>query len=815
MDIESVIMKRIFFNLALASAVLIGATFRSEAVPAKTGIVTITQADGSTLNVRLVGDENFHQYYTEDGFLLVNDNGNFCYAKISDNGIPVSSNIRAKDIAERGNDARIMLRSIDKEAQQRAVKALHAEYLKLDSSVILNRKSQLKTLKNVIDSPSIARPAIPGLFTGTHFPSLGSPKTIVILAAFNDVSFSIDQPYDYFNRMLNERDFNLFNGTGSALDFFIDNSDGQFTPIFDVFGPVILPSSQKYYGGNDFLGNDMNPEQMVIDACTAADPYIDFSQYDNDGDGIVDNVFVFYAGRGEADGGGANTVWPHSYNLKYSNNCPRLDGVLIDRYACTNEWDGSRPDGIGTFVHEFSHVLGLPDLYTTSYTGAFTPGRWSTMDQGSYNNNKRTPPYFSVFERAALGWLYPKAIETVTNVTLPPISSNFGAIINTSDKNEFFLFENRQQTGWDKYIPGHGMLVWHIDYDRQRWDNNSVNNISAHQYVDIEEADGVRSEMTRSGDAFPGTANRTSFTDTTSPSMRTWDRKHLNLPITEIAEDNDGIISFHVAGGYDVMPLVEVCDAVDTGDDHFTAVWKQRTGMDYYLSVYTREDSVRNYVPGYQKRFIGRDSLYTVEGLQPETTYFYTLVQNNGWDESGDSEEIPVFTGENTPFELIRAIAREATEIADSSFTANWDEVRNADSYEIKLITPVDTVTAIANGVTHHTFEGLIPETLYSYTVTAIYGNIRTRTSLPVYVTTVQQTNSLADNMWDDPDAPVIFTGEGYIIISGGENSEIAVTATDGQTVYSGRSDGSVEIALLPGLYIVNVGKYVSKVIVD
>ena len=164
-------------------------------------------------------------------------------------------------------------------------------------------------------------------------------------------------------------------------------------------------------------GNDQRPEEMIIEACQMLDDTVDFSEYDRDGDGYIDNVFVFYAGRGEASGGASDTVWPHSWDITAATSVPYVfDGVRLDRYGCSNEWEVDRPDGVGTFVHEFSHVMGLPDLYATKYTGAFTPGAWSAMDYGPYNNDGCTPPLYSAFERYSLGWIEPLPIDGPVNV---------------------------------------------------------------------------------------------------------------------------------------------------------------------------------------------------------------------------------------------------------------------------------------------------------------------------------------------------------------------------------------------------------------
>ena len=387
------------------------------------------------------------------------------------------------------------------------------------------------------------------LMSGTAFPCEGEPHGLVILTEFANKSFSMSDPNKFYTRMLNEEGFSDYKGTGSARDFFIDNSRGRFKPVFDVYGPVKLTYDYAYYGRNDAWDEDMHPEEMVLEALELLDPEVDFSKYDTDGDGVIDNVFVFYAGFGEADYNDPNTVWPHSFDI-FDLNLPKkyvFDGVEPNRYAMTNEIEGTlkRPDGIGTFVHEFSHVLGLPDLYTTTYTNAFTPGDYSTLDSGPYNNNGLTPPAYSIFERHSLGWVEPREIKESGDYSLRPITDSDEAfIIKTEKDNEFYLLENRQQSGWDTYIPGHGMIVWHVDFDQDIWDRNVVNTQRNHQYVDLVEADGKATSYTRNADPFPGHKNITQFTAETSPALKSWAGRPLGVSLTEITEQ-DGVIRFN------------------------------------------------------------------------------------------------------------------------------------------------------------------------------------------------------------------------------------------------------------------------------
>ena len=399
------------------------------------------------------------------------------------------------------------------------------------------------------------------------FPVLGEQKGLVILVEYDDVAFTYGD-YDYFHRMLNEEGFSDYGSLGSARDWFVENSDGKFLPDFDVYGPVKLPNNRQYYGGNDSFGNDIRPHEMAIHACQILDDEVDFSQYDRDGDGVIDNVFIFYAGKGEHDSGVKNAVWPHSWELALGLPGEKyiFDGVQLNHYACTCEYPSGykRPDGIGTFIHEFSHVMGLPDLYVTNYTTGFTPGEWSVMDQGPYNNDRLTPPNYSSYEKGALGWIDFKPFEEGRMEIHDLSSTNEAFALPTDSDNEFFFFENRQQHGNDAFLPGHGMLVWHVDYKKSYWTMNIVNNTSTHQCVDLIEADNVKSTATRASDAFPGTKNVTAFGFDTKPQLISWSKTRLAFDLEDITESEDGVISFNAVDSS--VNAVEGVAAEDGGD---------------------------------------------------------------------------------------------------------------------------------------------------------------------------------------------------------------------------------------------------------
>jgi len=677
-------MKKLYLSFSICASFLL-APLCSDAIPAKPGLIPMKQADGTTINVRLVGDENFHFYLSEDGYLLSNKNNTFYYATVDGTGTTIRSDIKATAPALRTAEANKYLSTV---SMPTVLKAME------DRSESAKKRTPGVRKLNLGGSPMKA-PQGPGLFPNADFPVTGSPKVLVILVEYKNKKMVVENPYEYFHNMLNQEGFDQYSATGSAIDFFTECSNGAFTPEFDVYGPVTLSQNYSYYGGNDPMGNDTRPEKMIIEACELLDDEIDFSEYDTNGDGYIDNVYVFYAGMGEASGGSADTVWPHSWNISYATSTPYMfDGVRLDRYACSNENEGSRPDGVGTFIHEFSHVMGLPDLYATSYTSAFTPGGWSCMDYGPYNNNGRTPPLYGAFERYALGWMEPLGINGPLTAMLEPIGTNMAGIIKTSDPNEFFLIENRQQTSWDTYIPGHGMLIWHIDYVASVWDRNAVNNTASHQYVDIEEADGTQNEFSRAGDAFPGTSHVTSFTATTKPAMKTWDGQALDLPMTGIHEAEDGNIYFDVSGGgpNSVIDPVEVLEAENITDESFTARWVYTKDATYSLTVFTRDEADGTIVYILRNKTVGSVGSYQVNNLKPDTEYFYTVRMGvgDGWNYSEPSAEVSVYTGK-APLNKLKAVALAATDVTESSFTAHWETLDDATNYELSVYTKEPT----------------------------------------------------------------------------------------------------------------------------
>ena len=579
-------LSTIFFSITVLNA-----------KPALRDLQTYTQPDGTQIQIRKAGNEFLHFTTTSDGTLLYLDrDGFYRLGALAADGAVISTGVSISD----------------KNASAVAVSLADVDINKMKAKRHIRRAPQTGI----------------GLFSSTY-PTSGSPKGLVILVEFSDVKFNsrydVDAK-DYFNDMINGENFSQYGGTGSALKYFVDQSGGKFKPSFDVLGPVTLPNTQSYYGKNDRWGIDQHAEQMVTHAVEILDPDIDFSIYDTDGDGLIDNIFVFYAGQGEADFGSGDTVWPHSWDVRLGGENLKVDGVTVASYACSNEWREDDPDGLGTFVHEFSHVMGLPDLYNTEdpYV-SYTPDHYSVMDYGPYNNESRTPPNYGAYEKNALGWYEPLMLTEPMSVSLEEIASGQFGLIPTEKTTEFFLFENRQQIGWDAYIPGHGMLVWHIDYNYNAFENNVVNNNEKHQYVQIVEANNIENFEFADGYPFPGTSNNTSFTASTTPALKSWSGRSIDLPVTDIREA-DGMIFFNVAGGDTPLVAPEPYVAESSVKEMlFMVEWKQVEGaVDYNISVFTTQSSQEGY------ESIGFDNSVLSDGWSASASDWYSTNSNYG-----------------------------------------------------------------------------------------------------------------------------------------------------------------------------------------
>lgn len=399
-----------------------------------------------------------------------------------------------------------------------------------------------------------------------HAPYTGKKKGLIILVQFCDLSFKVTDPLTTFNHIANGKNYIEGNFKGSVHDYFLAQSGGLFELDFDVVGPVTLKNGYAYYGqDNGEKGLDKHPGEMVVEACKAVDAQVNFADYDWDGDHYADQVFIIYAGKGQADGGSDDTIWPHEFELEYAyGSKPVFDNITVNTYACGPEQNGKgNIDGIGTICHEFSHCLGLPDTYDLLHANNYGMGSWDLMCNGSYNGNGYLPPNYTAFEQAYIGWNDPIVLMEDQVVSgMKPIGDggNIYQLVNDDYPNEYFLLENRQQTGWDEAIGGSGLLVTHIDFDLDVWHHNAVNSVGStfmkgnnifktnHQYLSIVPADGITNHNDESSDTYPYNL-KDSISNTSSPTFTLYHAKTngstlLGKAITDIRQNSDGSIDF-------------------------------------------------------------------------------------------------------------------------------------------------------------------------------------------------------------------------------------------------------------------------------
>lgn len=536
-------MKKIIAMLSLALAA--STTF---AVPAKQAKKTLTLADGTQVVATQMGDEYMNWWQADNGMRYVE--------------------------------------SQDKEGVYEAanmdVMAAHAQMRR----AIIGEK-RAKRLNSVV------KPVNMSFSSGQqrvqigdeHITYTGKKKGIIILVQFPNQKFETGHDNAYYKMVANEKGLTHEDGyVGSVTDYFLSQSNGQFELDFDIAGPYTLSHTSSYYGKNDGANIDTKVGYMIQEGCDAAvaDGF-NFNDYDWDGDGYADQVFVLYAGLGEASGGDAKTVWPHEYQIRYTCVGKVLNYTAegkgkVDTYACANEMErvinnatGTYTNelklaGIGTICHEFSHCLGFADMYDTSSNGGnYGMGFYDVMSAGSYNGGGFTPCNYTAYERIYAGWTEPIVLDEPATIKAMQNSEDYGRpfiLYNDKHPDEFYTLENRQKKGWDAELYGSGLMITHVDYDQTKWGINQVNaSASDHQRCTIfhadNDADGTVLESIKN-DLYPymsgGVPLNDELTDDSRPAAKLYNKnadgtKYMGKPITAIKKNVNGTISFDVMGG--------------------------------------------------------------------------------------------------------------------------------------------------------------------------------------------------------------------------------------------------------------------------
>lgn len=572
-------MKKLYLMLSMLFA--FGAA--ANAIPAKKLQKVITLTNGTQVSVELRGDEYLSWWEGTDGT---------AYRATADENV---------------------FEAFDLEAQKPAAAARRARAEQ-------GRVARLARVKNSLKG---ADDKMRGL-GGDHITYKGVKKGLVVLVDFKNKKFADGHDLEYYKNVINGKDFTDEEEgyVGSVRDYFLAQSNGQFELDFDVVGPVTMSKNYGYYGNDGAYQKDEKVYEMIKEACDGIQDKVNLKDYDWDGDGEADQVFFLYAGLGQASGGSAGTVWPHESELRYWP-C----GVLsystgkINTYACANELQPETQGssryisaGIGTICHEFSHCLGFADMYDTTGGGGYGMSVFDVMDQGSYNGNGFVPCNYTAFERIYAGWV--EAIELIDPATVKDMKSvsDYGRpfiMYNYKNTNEYFLMENRQNTGWDKGLYGsNGLLIVHVNYVPSRWANNSVNSSAEKiQCCTVVNADGSRenTQYSLQGDLYPyevkGVTMNDEFTDESEPAAKLYTKNSdnsyaLGIPITNIKRSK-GSISFLVCGG----------DANNVIDNTFNGV------VDGINGVTVANKAADNRIYSIDGRYLGTDASALGKGI--------------------------------------------------------------------------------------------------------------------------------------------------------------------------------------------------------
>lgn len=556
-------MKKLYLMLSMLFA--FGAA--ANAIPAKKLQKVITLTNGTQVSVELRGDEYLSWWEGTDGT---------AYRATADDTV---------------------FEAFDLEAQKPAAAARRARAEQ-------GRVARLARVKNSLKG---ADDKMRGL-GGDHITYKGVKKGLVVLVDFKNKKFADGHDLEYYKNVINGKDFSDEEEgyVGSVRDYFLAQSNGQFELDFDVVGPVTMSKNYGYYGNDGAYQKDEKVYEMIKEACDGIQDKVNLKDYDWDGDGEADQVFFLYAGLGQASGGSAGTIWPHESELRYWP-C----GVLsystgkINTYACANELQPETQGssryisaGIGTICHEFSHCLGFADMYDTTGGGGYGMSVFDVMDQGSYNGNGFVPCNYTAFERIYAGWV--EAIELIDPATVKDMKSvsDYGRpfiMYNYKNTNEYFLMENRQNTGWDKGLYGsNGLLIVHVNYVPSRWANNSVNSSAEKiQCCTVVNADGSRenTQYSLQGDLYPyevkGVTMNDEFTDESEPAAKLYTKNSdnsyaLGIPITQIKRSK-GSISFLVCGGDDKNVIDNTFNGVVDGINGVTVANKAADNRIYSI----------------------------------------------------------------------------------------------------------------------------------------------------------------------------------------------------------------------------------------
>jgi M6 family metalloprotease-like protein len=601
-----------------------GFSNKSFAVTADPNPVEYRQPDGTIITLMLKGDEFIHWATTTDGYtILSNSSGTYVYGEIDPQGMLTFSSVQANDPANRTAAELAFLKTIQP--------GLFFSPIQLNEMrTFFNRRKNGNT----------------DAVMSAGFPTTGTRKLLMILANFSNTTTTYTQ--SDFNNYMNQVNYN---GTGSFRDFYLEVSYGLLTVNTTVTVWVTVPNTHDYYGP------DANWGIFAHDAVVAANNQtsVNFAEFDNGGDGIVDGVAIIHQGRGQEESGNTNDIWSHSWSLSdagFTAADRTFDGVLVDAYTTMPERNASGMGAIGVMCHEFGHNLGSPDFYDTDYNNTGNgnypgTGRWDVMAGGSWNGASGTKPaHHNAWTKGYFGWTNPVTLTASQSVLLRNAQVYTDAVrYNTTTANEYYLCENRQQTGFDVGLPGHGLIIYHVDgnYVTSHMGTNNIN-VNLHQGLypmsansgvpnGIELASG--STINTPGCPWPGTGSKTTFTDATTPCSKSWAGANTGKPLSNITENTSTkeITFCYIACPNPLDP--GSLTAVPSGTTQIDLSWSKNSTNDPVMLAFNTSPTFGTPVNGTTYSagnaisgggtvlYNGTNTAFSHQSLTPGTVYYY------------------------------------------------------------------------------------------------------------------------------------------------------------------------------------------------
>lgn len=519
--------------ILISFLLLLGSPQLLLSVPAYPYPIEYTQPDGTVIILFLKGDEKVNWAETPDGYtILVTKDGFYEYAVHDEYGDLVFSGIPVSEYGDRNEKEAALLKQLSKG--------------------LFFSKRQVEMMRGLWDTRTDDE--------SRAFPTTGERRLLSILMQTPDKPFT--KTREDFDALFNQLNYSLDGASGSVRDYYLENSYHQFDLRVDVAGPYTAANNMAHYGSS--WGG---ARQLATEAVHLAHPDVDFSDYDNSGDGNVEGFYMIFSGYGEEAGGGPNTIWSHAWSIEPV----QMDGVWLRRYACSPELRGNSGTNItriGVIGHEFGHILGAPDFYDTDGSGSggqfVGTGRWDMMASGTWNNGGATPAHHNAYTKTYLyNWAEAEVLNTPQSITMEVASEYRDSFyrINTNTPGEHYLLENRHQIGFDAYIPGEGLIIYRV-HKEVATSGNSVNvghpqkmyPVCAGANTNPGGAPWTYGNINSDITPFPGSTNQDYFSDYSTPHMRSWAGENTNKPLTGITHDPENMtVSFDFADAVDIL----------------------------------------------------------------------------------------------------------------------------------------------------------------------------------------------------------------------------------------------------------------------